>query len=365
MALERVAMTSLADIPQPDEMGMFGEPGSLGGWSAPSTARSLAMDAPLASRIEYDAEMLANAPLPGGGRGTDELMDVNDQSDRMVPHAMLAGQFERHILTMLLLTHDPDRPDATYEKIREAVLAGADVNLPDDAGVPPLSLACSLGLVEPTRELLDLGADYNSRDRLGNTALHSAAAAGHDEVLGLLIERSGANEPADRGPQVRQPLAERAHACAPHARDGQQARFITASPCRLTRSHSPEPRHYISLPPPTMATWSSYSATPAAYWCRLTVTGTPPSHWRGWPVTTPSCGCSDRWSLTAIWGSPCRMRKRKSDTSGSKWTHPYSLCKRLGADCCLCKVGAPRNPCSFTVLWPWPSPPLSCLGWAA
>jgi hypothetical protein len=44
-----------------------------------------------------------------------------------------------------------------YEQIRDAVLAGADVNLAGDDGVPPLSLACLRGLVEPARELLDLG----------------------------------------------------------------------------------------------------------------------------------------------------------------------------------------------------------------
>eukprot|EP01051_Picozoa_sp_SAG22_P018879 SAG22_NODE_3314_length_1784_cov_7.240950_1_plen_169_part_00 len=155
-----MAMTSLADIGGPPlsaEGGLFGETGSLGGWSAPSTARSLAMDAPSASRIEYDAERLANAPLQVEGGEAGEAAAAR-QEQSVVPHSMLAAQFERHILTTLLLTHDPGRPDATYERIREAVLAGADVNLADDAGNPPLSLAASLGLAEPARELLDLGA---------------------------------------------------------------------------------------------------------------------------------------------------------------------------------------------------------------
>ena len=63
----------------------------------------------------------------------------------MVPQGLLAGQFERHILAVRLLAHDPSRPDATFEGIREAVLAGADVNLADDGGRPPLNLACRFG----------------------------------------------------------------------------------------------------------------------------------------------------------------------------------------------------------------------------
>lgn len=155
----------------------FGATGSLGGWSAPSTARSIAIDAPVAAQIEYDAESLANTllnaapsavqlqegqPAAGGARATG------------VPFGVLAGQFERHILTLQLHAHDPGKPDQTHERIRSAVLAGADVNLADDSGVPPLSLSARLGLVESCRELLDLGADPNGRDRLGNTALHDA-----------------------------------------------------------------------------------------------------------------------------------------------------------------------------------------------
>lgn len=52
-----------------------------------------------------------------------------------------------------------------------------------------LHLSCIRGFDDVARQLLDLGADVDLQDRVGNTALHFASAWGHVSLLQLLIER--------------------------------------------------------------------------------------------------------------------------------------------------------------------------------
>lgn len=75
-------------------------------------------------------------------------------------------------------------------KLEEAemiLLQGADANLPDPTGTPPLVLAAENGKDELVRLLLKRGANPNTKDTLGNTALHLAASSGNTRVLGDLI----------------------------------------------------------------------------------------------------------------------------------------------------------------------------------
>ena len=77
-----------------------------------------------------------------------------------------------------------------HEKLRQLVRVGADVNLPDHEGRPPLLFAAMHGQAQCVEALLQLGADMNGRDRLGNTALHVAARAAHAEIATLVLARS-------------------------------------------------------------------------------------------------------------------------------------------------------------------------------
>ncbi|KAH8429780.1 uncharacterized protein LDX57_007452 [Aspergillus melleus] len=62
-----------------------------------------------------------------------------------------------------------------------------DVNARDHQGVTPLHLAAATSDFN-TRQLMDHGADIQAKTILGRTALHYAAAAGHPNSVGLLLE---------------------------------------------------------------------------------------------------------------------------------------------------------------------------------
>ena len=54
-----------------------------------------------------------------------------------------------------------------------------------------LLAAAKSGDIEKVRELLDRGADVNSRDKDGLTPLHAAAMVGHTEAAALLKAHGG------------------------------------------------------------------------------------------------------------------------------------------------------------------------------
>jgi ankyrin repeat protein len=98
------------------------------------------------------------------------------------------------------------------EIMRALAAGGADTKITMPAGATPLMLAAGtgsgsydsrrgiavidFGKVEPesqvlktVKAVLDIGADVNTADRAGDTALHAAAAHGYDTVVQLLADR--------------------------------------------------------------------------------------------------------------------------------------------------------------------------------
>jgi ankyrin repeat protein len=85
--------------------------------------------------------------------------------------------------------------------MRLLVSKGADYNTPSSEGVTPLMAAAGLGWtanqhrtvpgawVPAVKYVLELGADINTRDMFGYTALHAAAYRGDDALVKFLVEK--------------------------------------------------------------------------------------------------------------------------------------------------------------------------------
>ena len=58
----------------------------------------------------------------------------------------------------------------------------------NDVTVVAFSAAAQLGCTDMVRMLLDLGVPVNATDARGWTALHAASAAGHEDVMLLLLQ---------------------------------------------------------------------------------------------------------------------------------------------------------------------------------
>ena len=71
------------------------------------------------------------------------------------------------------------------EAIKQYLAAGTDVNAKDEEGATPLHYAATKAVAEL---LITKGADVNAKGGYKNgTALHFAAAVGHNELVALLI----------------------------------------------------------------------------------------------------------------------------------------------------------------------------------
>ena len=77
--------------------------------------------------------------------------------------------------------------------IKALLEAGADVNTADVNGRTALIWAAQKGHTETSQALLEAGADVNAKGEDGYTALMYAANAGHTEIVELL-KKAGAKE---------------------------------------------------------------------------------------------------------------------------------------------------------------------------
>lgn len=88
---------------------------------------------------------------------------------------------------------DVDEPlhDASYAgdaaRIRQLLDQGADVNSKDGTGATPLHYAASGGHLEAVDLLLERGANVHAQGHLGYTPLHLAYFNGHSQLIENLI----------------------------------------------------------------------------------------------------------------------------------------------------------------------------------
>ena len=79
--------------------------------------------------------------------------------------------------------------DGDVPKTKELLEKGADIESKDKYGNTALTSAAERGDASVVRLLLEKGADIESKDRYGNTALILTAHEGHEAVVWLLLEK--------------------------------------------------------------------------------------------------------------------------------------------------------------------------------
>ena len=74
------------------------------------------------------------------------------------------------------------------DKLKEIIISGADVNTKDECGCTALSYIAARGNTKMAEFLLETGADVNIVDIFGRTPLHEAVLHGRTEAAYMLIE---------------------------------------------------------------------------------------------------------------------------------------------------------------------------------
>lgn len=84
------------------------------------------------------------------------------------------------------------------EEVRVLLAKGANPNTSDSQGRTALSYAAQLGNLEMAAMLINAGASPDVRDKLGNSPVHWAADAGHIQLLRLLCDVHAGIDVANR-----------------------------------------------------------------------------------------------------------------------------------------------------------------------
>eukprot|EP01043_Picozoa_sp_COSAG02_P019426 COSAG02_NODE_934_length_15809_cov_59.853787_5_plen_1522_part_00 len=177
------ALDALAGVSAQEEEEEHDGAGSFNGaWSVADSVRSSDHGFPVALLDSPAQEDTHDPPL--------DLQTVPTEDDAPRPETRLEGTEHDYQLRLFALIGL-----GQYDRLRQVVKVGADVNLPDGAGRPPLVFATEQGRADCVEALLELGADVNGKDRLGNTALHVAARESSADMT-LMLLRSGAGTEA-------------------------------------------------------------------------------------------------------------------------------------------------------------------------
>jgi hypothetical protein len=181
-------MTSLAALDAmmaADDAGGADDDGAgsfNGAWSVAESVRS--------SDHGFPVALLDSPAQPDADDPVLDASTVPAESDAPRPETRLEGTEHDYQLRLFSLIGL-----GQHDKLRQVVKVGADVNLPDGSGRPPLLFAVQQGRADCVEVLLELGADVNGKDRLGNTALHVAARDASADMT-LMLLRSGAGTEA-------------------------------------------------------------------------------------------------------------------------------------------------------------------------
>ena len=147
-------------------------------------------------------------PLAGGGTCYPPL----DTRGRGALHAAAAAGATQAVRLLLALDADPTAADLAGESALglactsghraacELLLAAAPATLQqaNNEGSAPLELAAAGGADTCVELLLGLGADADAQSKLGRTALHAAAKAGHLQVCRRLVDHGCSLKLKDR-----------------------------------------------------------------------------------------------------------------------------------------------------------------------
>lgn len=137
-----------------------------------------------------------------GTYGMSALQAAADGQHAEVVHALLEAGADPNI-SGGLLDETPLKMAATYGYeaiVKSLIAAGAEVDTPDNAGVTALGMAANKARLGTVKILLAAGADSNATDRFGRTALFLAVGGGDPEIVTMLLAAGAqANAAANDG----------------------------------------------------------------------------------------------------------------------------------------------------------------------
>ena len=171
----------------------------------------LARGAPVEARTVDGATPLYCAVSSAGGRGDPRILgallergasaDAKTRLGGTPLHRAARAGYQQAVKMLLAKGADPNSKDgkgntalllASGADVVESLLtAGANEKVKGPGGVLPLHLAAYAGREEVAKLLLARGMDVNTPDDFGDTALHWSAQSGQVDILGLLLARGG------------------------------------------------------------------------------------------------------------------------------------------------------------------------------
>ena len=150
--------------------------------------------------LDNDTEM--EGGFAGGEPGNPVGMEAMGMNPMMMGMNVMGVMPERRKL--LEPGHDPSKLEGNYglkkihlavlradmDDIKAQILAGANINAPDEVGNTPLHFALGLGEAKIAEWLMSQGVDLNAKANDGRSMTHAAAAGGQIELLKKLVVES-------------------------------------------------------------------------------------------------------------------------------------------------------------------------------
>jgi hypothetical protein len=139
---------------------------------------------------------------------TAKKTSINEETQKQYGHALVAAVRQEDLKKIASLLESGISPDSTdssgeWNALRTAartgngdivkmlINAGADINSKDSYGNTALIIAVLMNKKDAVKILLNAGAEVNSRNHAGKTALSAAISKGYDEVRDILLNTGG------------------------------------------------------------------------------------------------------------------------------------------------------------------------------